>query len=131
MSRTFLLTIVLSGSALLSGCVSLGGQRDDEPQDIAWLIRSLQDEGVFILERPQSNLTPPASTSVRLILDGRESLDVYLFDETEMASSQAYQFANRLPGNDVYLQEHLVVVRKSTRDTGLNGTLLKLLGSTL
>ncbi|MFT5144408.1 MAG: hypothetical protein ACI80V_000598 [Rhodothermales bacterium] len=123
--RLFLLLPVL-----LAGCTSLNTQSAPDG-DLSWLIRSLQDEGVFILERPHGGSVAPATSSVRLILNGQESLEVYEFDRLEEAETTARQWSYQLTGKDVYLREQLVVVRNSRRDTGLSGTLHKLLGSTI
>ncbi len=99
--------------------------------DISWLEQKLQKRGVFISPTGPADLGVPATSSTRLVLDGREILSVYEFDDSDLASGQAYKFYNSNPADDVYLKESLVVVRRSRRDTGLSQTLRDILGEAL
>ncbi len=125
-----MLILVMSGVSACTSSKNLAEQ-DRKTTDIAWLTKSLQDEGVFIVERGSPNLSISAATSSRLYLNDREVLDVYVFDRVGDAMSNAYTLANMNPGRDVYRKESLVVVRYSSRDTGLNQTLFQLLGVAL
>ncbi|MCH8245490.1 MAG: hypothetical protein IH951_03680 [Bacteroidetes bacterium] len=129
-----MLVFVMSGvSACTSAKNVASDQAEEERQttDIAWLTKSLQDEGVFITERGFPNLSIAAISSSRLYLNDREVLDVYGFEKIGDAMSNAYTLANKNPGRDVFLKESLVVVRYSNRDTGLSQTLFELLGVAL
>jgi len=121
------------GSLGIAGCSSTqnGLASNSRKTDISWLTTELQNEGVFVRERGDARRFIPSTTSRRLILDGREILDVYEFSEYGYAADQAYQFAERNPEADVYLKKAIVVVRYSRRDTGLSQTLNSLLGRTL
>ncbi len=123
------LTIVVG----LSACSSTknGLSNESTQTDIRWLTDNLQKKGVFISERGFADLNIPAATSARLILNSREILDVYGFERRTTAEAKAYEFANRLPRQDVFLKESLVVVRHSKRDNGLSLTLHNLLGKAL
>ena len=115
------------------GCAgSTEGTADqNQPADIGWLTASLQDEGVFVESRGTANPSIAADRSNRLVLDGREILDVYEFARGEQAMNSAIEFAGRNPGNDVYVRETLVVIRYTTRATGLSLVLNELLGATV
>lgn len=123
------LTVVVG----LSACSSTknGLLNESTPTDIRWLTDNLQKKGVFVSERGFADLNIPAATSARLILNSIEILDVYRFERRTTATAKAYEFANRLPRQDVFLMESLVVVRHSKRDNGLSLTLYKLLGKAL
>ncbi len=130
---TMLIFLASGVSACTSAKNIAGDQAEEESQttDIAWLTKSLQDEGVFITERGFPNLSIQAISSSRLYLNDREVLDVYGFEKIGDAMSNAYTLANKNPGRDVFLKESLVVVRYSNRDTGLSQTLFEILGVAL
>ena len=130
---TMLIFLASGVSACTSAKNIAGDQAEGESTttDIAWLTKSLQDEGVIITERGFPNLSIQAISSSRLYLNDREVLDVYGFEKIGDAMSNAYTLANKNPGRDVYLKDSLVVVRYSNRDTGLNQTLFQLLGVAL
>jgi hypothetical protein len=125
--------LTLVAATVLTGCAGAAKSVDSESTGtgITWLTRSLQDEGVFVKERGSASVFIPTSISARLILDGRDVLDVYEFRESRYAADEAYEFAERNPGADVFLRQALIVIRYSDRDTGLSQTLNKLLGRTL
>jgi len=124
---------------MLAGCASSANVSNDADavtntdaiKNISWLEGALQKEGVFVSPQGSADLGIAATSSSRLVLDGREALSVYLFDDLELASSEAYEFSNTNVGKDVYLKDALVVVRSSRRDTGLSQTLREILGDAL
>ena len=119
----------------VSGCVgtsNVSNTSDEaEKYDIAWLEKQLQAEGIFASPSGPGNWSIPASSSVRLVLDGSEAVNVYLFENHELASSEAWELSNELPQNQVYRKEGLVIVRSASVDTGLSGTLRGILGNAL
>jgi len=124
---------VVTVAVSLSACTSTNSSLSSESEstDIRWLTDNLQKEGIFVSERGSADLNIPAATSSRLVLNSREILDVYGFEKRTAAEAKAYEFANRLPRQDVFLRESLVVVRYSRRDNGLGLTLYRLLGKSL
>ena len=118
---------------LVGGCATtnVATPTDEDRVDLGWLTHSLQDEGVFVTEEGIANLTVPAQTSRRLVLNDRDVVDVYLFRHEEVARDKAHTFAGLYPRTDVYLKDELVVVRYTERDSGLSLTLFELLGTTL
>ena len=116
---------------LLTGCVGSRAVSDDTRFTISSLEDALQAEGVFVMPRGEASFAIPAEQSARLILDSSEVLNVFEFRSETSAREQAHAFAGSRPGNDVYLRDRLVVIRQSRGDTGLNGTLRKILGETL
>ncbi len=120
-------------AVVLAGCATtnLAPSTDEEGVDLGWFTISLQDEGVFVTEEGSANLTFPALTSRRLVLNNRDVVDVYLFRNEETARDRAHAFAGLYPRTDVYLKGELVVVRFTERDSGLSLTFFELLGTTL
>jgi len=125
----------LAVSLVLTGCVSTANVSNEADLDnagkIVWLENALQKEGVFVTPKGAADLNVPAVSSALLILDGKEVLSVYEFDDLELASSEAYEFSNVHADRDVYLKDDLVVVRTSRRDTGLSQTLREIMGNAL
>ena len=126
---------IIAVAISISGCASTMDVSDDTDistvTNISWLEKRLQEKGVFISPDGPADLDVPAMSSTRLVLDGREILSVYEFDDLDLAWGQAYKFYNSNPADDVYLKESLVVVRRSRRDTGLSQTLRDILGEAL
>lgn len=123
-------------SVMLVGLSACGSSKNaatdsDSTVDISWLATSLQDEGVYVRERGAVGLSISAFESTRFVLDNRETLDVFQFESEREASSNAYVLVNRYPSYDIFRKATLVVVRQSSRDTGLSQTLFKLLGGTI
>lgn len=127
---TIILILAISGISACSTSKNVA-EDDSKTRDIAWLTKSLQNEGVYITERGFPNLSIPSVASSRLVLNDRDILDVYRFDRIGEAMSNAYTIANMNPHRDVYRKESLVVIRYSNRDSGLSQTLFQLLGHTL
>ncbi len=122
-------------SLVLTGCISTADVSNEATLDntgqIVWLENALQEEGVFVSPKGPADLNVPAISSTLLVLDGRDVLSVYEFDDLELASSEAYEFSNIRADSDVYLKDALVVVRTSGRDTGLSQTLREIMGNAL
>ena len=118
---------------LVGGCATtnVATPTDEDRVDLGWFMTSLQDEGVYVTEEGLGNLTFPAETSRRLILNNRDVVDVFVFRNEEMARSKAHTFAGFYSRSDVYHKDELVVVRYTERDSGLSMTLFELLGTTL
>lgn len=128
LGSTLLFMLALS---LLTGCAGSRTVSDESGFTISSLEDALQAEGVFVMPRGEASFAVPAEQSARLILDSSEVLNVFEFRSAASAREQAHAFAGSYPGNDVYLRERLVVIRQSRGDTGLSGTLRKILGEAL
>ena len=124
---------LLLAGMMLSACSSTRSSAVNEETaiDITWLTKTLQEAGVFVSERGSPDLAIPALSSSRILLDGREILDVFYFERRDKAQAIAYEMANMNPAQDVYLRKSLVVVRSSVGDTGLALTIHNLLGKAL
>ncbi len=120
-------------AVVLAGCATtnLAPPTDEEGVDLGWFTISLQDEGVFVTEEGLANLTFPAQTSRRLVLNNRDVVDVYLFRNEETARARAHEFAGLYFRTVVYLKDALVVVRYTERDSGLSLTLFELMVPTV
>ena len=126
---SFTLLMVLTGCA---GSSSVSQETDEtEIIDIAWLEKQLQAEGIFASPSGPGNWSIPASSSVRLILDGIESINVYLFEDLELAASEAYEFSNELPQSQIFHKKGLVLVRTERANSGLSNTLRGIMGTAL
>lgn len=113
---------------LVSGCAGTRTSLDEMPKDITWLTRSLEDEGVVVRERGSAILNTTATETVRLVLDGREVVHAFVFGSESAADDQARRISGLYPRNHVFQTDRLVVLRYTTRDTGLTGTLMQILG---
>ena len=135
MKKNIILPVVLTISLGIVGCASAQAVSEESHEDIvfdiSWLEKQLQDEGVYASPNGYAGLAVSAESSSRLVLDGREQVYVYLFDDVELASSQAYKFSNKYPMSDVYLKRGLVVVRQQQSESGLSLTLKNILGASL
>lgn len=128
--RIVLGTMLIAG---LAGCASTyqNAENEEELTGIRWLTSNLQSEGIAVVEHGSADLRFPAESSSRLVLIGRDVVDVYTFYERFTAADKAFEFAGRNPQNDVYLRGNLVVIRQTERDTGIRLTLHELLGKAL
>ena len=81
--------------------------------DIAWLMESLQDEGVSVQTAGQAIGFVPADEAIRLRLDGLTLVDVYHFSHSEDAPRLAYRLAGERPSADVFLVDGLVVIHQA------------------
>jgi hypothetical protein len=129
MKSQFRTGILVAAVCLLAAC---GGSRvslDEMPRDIRWLTTSLQHKGVMVRERGNAFLSTTAISNARIIVDSREVLDAFVFQSADVASEQAYRIAGLYPQNDVFRVEALVVLRYTTRDTGLTATMVEILGT--
>ena len=126
---TFTLLIAIAGCAGANSVSQQAG--DSETIDIAWLEKQLQAEGIFASPAGPGNWSVPASSSVRLVLDGVESINVYLFTNLDLASSEAYEFSNELPQSQVFHKKGLVLVRSERANSGLANTLRGIMGEAL
>jgi len=128
--RPFLrsLTLVLL-ACILSNCRGPRESLDDMPRDIRWLTVALQHKGVMVRERGNAFLSTIAESNARIIVDGREVLDAFVFQSADVARVQAYRIAGLYPMNDVFRVDALVVLRYTTRDTGLTATMVEVLGT--
>jgi len=111
-----------------SACVGSRLPLDEMPKDVTWLALSLENEGVVVRERGSAFLNTTATENVRLVLDGREVVDAFVFGSESAAGDEARRMAGLYPRNQVFLTDRLVVLRYTTRDTGLTGTLMQVLG---
>ena len=133
MKRPVSIHHMLIALLLVGGCATtnVATPTDEDRVDLGWLTQNLQDEGVYVTEQGLGNLSIPAQTSRRMVLNDRDVIDVFLFRNEETAQSRAYTFAGLYPRSDVYLKDELVVVRYTERDSGLSMRLFELLGTTL
>ncbi len=128
-SRRIPVVVLLLVSIAAPGCVGPRTSIADMPRDIRWLTVALQHKGVMIRERGSAFIEIPSTTDARLILDSKEVVDAFEFSSAEIAKSQAFRLSGLYPGNDVFIVESLVVLRFTTRDTGLTATLVEVLGT--
>lgn len=127
---SFLRSVTLIvGLCAIAACSPSRESLDDMPRDIRWLTVSLQHKGVMVRERGNAFLATSAESNARIIVDSREVLDAFVFQSADVASEQAYRIAGLYPMNDVFRVDALVVLRYTTRDTGLTGTMVEILGT--
>ena len=135
MKNSVLPLVTISLLTVLTGCTGLSSvsQETDETEliDIAWLEKQLQAEGIFASPSGPGNWGIPASSSVRLVLDGIESINVYLFEDLELAASEAYEFSNERPQSQVFHKKGLVLVRTERANSGLSNSLRGIMGTAL
>lgn len=126
-----IMALAVTFSACATTRQNTSTEEEEQVPAVIWFTDGLQKKGVFVKEDGLPYLGIPADESQRLLLNGREVVDVFVFDDEDRAKNEAYQFAGLYPQNDVYIKEALVVVRYTERDTGLTLTLHDLLGVTL
>ena len=127
MKRAYLFWLMI----VFSGCVFFRSNAGTGARDINWLTQQLQEEGVFVSPQGPANLNLPAESSSRMILISQEVLEAYYFGDETTAQEEAVRLVNSMPQRDVYQTGRLVAIRYSARDTGLNATLIKILGRPL
>jgi hypothetical protein len=125
--RYFILGLLMVSFAACSSSKKTASD-EDLPRDITWLTGQLQDDGIFVAERGEPDFNVQANTARRLLLNGREYVDAYYFDENATASAQARIYAGYNPRSSVYLLDGLVAIRYKDDLSEVSSALGKYLG---
>ncbi len=114
---------------LFVGCQGPRTSIEDMPRDIRWLTVALQHRGILVRERGSAFQELVSDEDARLIIDSQETLDAYVFSSAKLAKEQAFRLSGLFPRQDVFVVDKLVVLRFTSRDTGLTHALVEVLGN--
>ena len=130
--RGFLFLFFLVG---LSACSTtrneVASANENAYRDITWLTDELQGEGIFVAEKGEARSNIIADISRRLLLNGREYVDAYYFENEDTAGAQARIYASSNPRAMVFVRESLIVVRYSDSMSEISTALHRYLGGTI
>lgn len=128
--RGLILGLILIGFSACSSSKQ-GFSDEDLPEDISWLTMELHNDGIFVAERGQASRNVLASLSRRLVLNGREVVDAYFFENSDIAAAQATIYAGYNPRATVYVHDQLMVIRYRSDMSEVSSFLYQLLGKTI
>lgn len=129
MKSLLFVILVITG---LTGCSQLKDTSADHPtEDTSWLIHGLEDRGIAIEGGGTASLRVSAESSMRMVLNQNELVDVYEFEDADAAMQEAQVLLGASPNREVYVKDKLVVVHHKRAGSGLSAVLNELLGRTI